>query len=417
MRFIFILILFLQLTYTTRIQALDSQPIYLGEPNMYGWVPEAPVIKGCIVINGFAMDARWMEACDFWDWAIIRVSGGGKELPDIIARGMKVLGERTGHPELVHVPMFTTGYSRFSPSAHQLIEDFPGRVLCASTGRKLSGKATNPKYAHSSRETPTHWLGCEWENMYNRGDKTTLLPEWRRPAGVTNMVGMTWRVYHAPHNYHDLAIQLIDSCIRQRIPADWDPRQCKPELTIIPEKDGWLGSHAGWWIEVPDIPKTNNENAHIAPFAEFEGDKSRASWLVDEEMAWAWRAYNSRNPKVDIIAPGMAGIVIHEAKRQIPAILHSEAGVRAGRPFTTRIIGRAKNISTVEIYAATQKIGEVGEFTGGESPLGSTLDATAELTATIPERGMYTLMAKYTTTDGDVGWSRGVPLFVWGVDE
>lgn len=416
------------------LPALEMSPVYLGSPFMQGWVPDdVPVLRGLIVLDGFPLDGRWNEAARHWRFGIFRLNGDGytdqideddpteAALADgMVARGKAILhgidllAERTGHPELAHVPWVTAGYSRYSGPAQRLVEVFPGRVLCFLTGFGISSATINDKITsqrHSWLETPSQFLGCEWENIYSGGDKRTLLTPWRRAPGVLRMAGMTWRVYHNPHNYSDLGMIFVDQVIKERLPADWDPRSGPPTLRPVQEAQGWLGSHAHWYIPVETIAETETENATIAPFEAFEGDRTRASWILNEAVAWVWRAMSSRQPEATIIHPGHPTVVVHEAKDP-PPVLSNEHGLHAGEPFLVQVQAESRDLVRIDLFANQRPLGGTERFSGGETALGSTRHAIADVEVTIDEPGVYGLLARYTTRDGRVGWAHPVPMIV-----
>lgn len=416
-----------------RARAADMEPIWLGTPFLEGWVPEnADVVRGVVILDGWPNDGRWAEACAYWRFAILRINTDqyGADLADdpehahlkkgpagpkafAVAYGLRRLGELTGHPELAHVPIVASGYSRFSGTAPTLMQAFPSRALCFLNGNSGGADKADPANQLVWKQTPSMGLQCEWENLFSGGDKTQLLDQWwRRPDGNLAMAGMTWRVYHNPKTFADLGILFVDQVIKARIPDDWDPRKGPAKLLPLDEKKGWMGSHDGWRVPVADILKTNNENAQIAPFDKFTGDRQRASWLVSEELAWSWRAFSSRYPQARIVAPGFANVALHQDKGAAP-LGHLESGVRAGAKFTAAVAIEAPNAQKIEFFANTLPLGESTSFTGGETALGNTRNARCAITVTIAKAGIYALMARYTLTDGRTGWTRPVPLVVW----
>ncbi len=414
------------------------EPIWLGTPFLEGWVPEdARAIRGVLVMNGWPNDGRWQEAAEFWDFAILRINTDKYATDEIqtdpklaplrkpfaplahaLAYGLKELGRRTGHPEINHAPLVTSGFSRYSPSAPKYLQWFPDRALCFMNGN--SGGPAIKKGDKDAElvwhETPSMGLQSEWENIFSGGDKTKLLDSWwRRPDGNLAMAAIHWRVYHAPKTFADLGIIFVDQVIQARIPADWDPTKGPAKLKPVKESDGWLGSHKGWRVPVEKIFETDNSNAHIAPYARFEHDKQRASWLISEEMAWSWRAYSSRYPRARITEPGTSNLVLHQDPQPAP-LGHLETGVRAGQPFTASAICHVPNMAKLEFFAHNVKLGQTTKFTGGEAVLGNTMRATGSIQATIVKPGIYGLLVRYTTADGQTGWARPLPLIVWPAD-
>lgn len=403
---------------------LGMEPIHLGHPHMVGWVPEGtPVLRGILYLDGWPMDHRWAEPCTIWKYAVLRTASyqysenieGNRTQKDAaylaaLEHGIRLLAERTGHPELMHVPIISSGFSRFSGSAQSIAELMPERCLGFMTGFGVSGREVDDKVLrdkHSWQETPSMWLGNEWENIYDGGSKTQLLErQWLRPPGVLRMASMTWQQYHNPYNFGDLGMIFIDQLIRERVPSEWDPGAGPAELKPVNIENGWLGSHTNWAILSSALYTTPNENAYIAPYVEFDGDKQNASWILNKPLAYAWRSFNSRHPQVQIIAP------THRSVQHVPPVLHSELGLRAGNPFDVKVLCFEDCIQQIEIFANDQKLGETQDFTGGETALGSTRQAEAVVTVTVPKRGVYGLSAKYITERGEKGWSRLAVLVI-----
>ncbi len=409
-------------------RAMDMEPDWLGTPYMEGWVPErADVVRGVLVLNGFDLDERWLEACAYWKFAILRINTDkyGESLPDdakhaplrsrsidlnstALAQGLDELAKATGRPEVRYVPMVTAGYSRFSPSAPRFMDVFPDRALGFMNGHGGGQQAGPP-----DNRAPSLGMQSEWENIFSGGDKTQLLDNWwSRPDGNMAANAITWRVFHSPATYADLGIPFIDQLIKHRIPADWDPRQGPCKLKPLKEADGWLGSHAGWNVPIHDIFQTDNQNALIAPYAEFAADKQRASWLIDEQFAWVWRAYSSRFPLVEITRPGSTNLILNQDPA--PRVSgHREWGLRSGQAFEIEAKAMVAGVTRIEFFANTHKLGESTAFTGGETALGSTRHAVCSITATIDSPGIHSIMTRYTLADGRTGWGRPSPVVVW----
>lgn len=410
------------------VAEMGMTPMYLGNPFMSGWVPEhAPVLRGVLWLDGWPVDGRWNDAAALWRFAILRTAshsygdqaetkagkarGHDMELRvAALAHGLRLLGERTGHPEMTNLPFVASGFSRFSGSAQNLAKAMPGRVICFLTGFGISGATLTPEVERDRivwLDTPSQWLGCEWENIYSGGDKVTILPnQWRRAPGVLRMASMTWRVYHNPYNFAELGKVFIDQAIRLRVPADWDPYKGPPMLRPVREADGWLGAHEGWANPAEQIYSVTNENARIAPFAAFEGDRAQASWILNEPLAWAWRGFNARNPKVRIIAPG------HPLMEHLPAALNSETGIRPGEPFLARLWCLADDLAHVEFFANAVKLGESDVFMGPDPRPGQTREDIVEAQLVVAQPGVHALMARYVMRDGSTGWSNPVVLVV-----
>jgi hypothetical protein len=380
-------------------------------------------------LNGFPADQRWREAAYYWNFAILRVVSDGytKNLSDqqqdalrgpekhrpfvaMIQHGLDELGKRTGHPELSHVPLVLTGYSRFSGPVIAAADAFPDRTLGLITWTSQKSSAHNPTF----QRTPSMLLLCGWENIYHGGNKVDLMPPWQRGMNIPRMAAVTWRVYHNPHNRHDLGAIFIDNLIQQRIPSDWDPKQGPAPLQPIDLATGWFGDQSAWYVSATEATTSHwqqNENLPITPAANDTGAKPTASWLLNEQVAWAWRAHNARNPQVMLTSPGQPTTTIHEGTSP-PPTGYQETGVRLGKPFSIEAVALSAEVTSVEFFANTTSLGASGTFTGGEMALGSHKYATVRIETQIDQPGCYAIMARYTLADGRRGWSRCFPLFV-----
>jgi len=406
--------------------AVGMREVWLGSPLMYGWVPEdAEAIRGVLIFNGSRAE-EWREAAAHWDFAILVINTDkyGVNMPDdaehaplkkrhaifesVVREGLERLGGRTGHPEINHAPLVTEGFSRYSGSAPAIMTLFPDRALGYMNGHSGGGGGDD----FTNKHVPSMGMQCEWENIFSGGDKEQLLDSWwKREPGSLGMMAIHWRAYHNPNAAPDLGIIFVDELIKARIPADWDPKQGPAKLNPVDHDAGWLGSHKGWNTPTADIFKQNDQNAHIAPVAQFQGDPTRASWLLSERMAWAWRAFSSRFPKVSLVEPGYPSVGYY-SNPSPPAVGHREAGVRAGRPFTVTVQAHTEDVTQVELFIDTRSVGEAGPWEGGQAALGSSRDALASAQVPIDTPGVHALMARYTTASGEVGWSRPIPLVV-----
>ncbi|MCC5830979.1 MAG: hypothetical protein JJU36_16155 [Phycisphaeraceae bacterium] len=403
----------------------NMSPVWLGTPFMEGWVPEnADAVRGVLILNGFPMGEPWLEACAMWNFAVLRINTDAysSRMPDspeyaplrrphaalksVVMEGLAQLAERTGHPEIEYVPLVASGYSRYSPSAPRIMSLFPDRALAFMNGGGGFDDFTR-------NQVPSLVMLCEWENIFSGGDKTQLLSSWwSRASNQLAMVSIHWRVYHNPNSYPDLGIIFLNEVIEARIPGDWDPRTGPCQLKPLDHDSGWLGSHEGWRTPVDQLFEVDNNNAHIAPVADFQGDPRRASWLVSEKMAWAWRAFSSRFPVARFIEPGTPSTGRYSSPTP-PPTGYCEMGIRAGIPFEFTVLSHVRGVKKIELFINTHHVGTIDQFVGGETALGSTRDAMATMTVTVDEPGIHILSGRFHTEDGSSGWMRHIPLMVW----
>jgi hypothetical protein len=378
-----------------------------------GWVPvtDEP-LRGVVWLNGGeALDvADWLDFATYHNFGVIRSAmyrdkltykdeygelyGDGKWR--YIRTAMGLLGERTGHPELINGAIVAQGYSRFSGGASNIERAIPNPVVAYACG-------FGPGKSERAREIiPNIKIAVECEDLYdNRAATRVLDPQWTRASKLLRSFAIIWRMWHGQDSWTDNGIPFFHRMIERRVPAGWDPRAGLPELKPIQEEDGWLGSHETF---LKDRKLSIHENARIQPFASFSGDKSAASWLPDEYTAWVWHSYVSRNPIIRITAPSTSW-----SRHRFS---HAGLDIHAGDAveFKAELLGSA--IASVEFYLGTEHLGTVTEFTGGALGAGSTRGATASLRAIVPA-GVHAVMVKAVESNGAERWSMPAPLIVY----
>lgn len=423
-------LLILAVCVLAQAQAMDMKPLWLGDPFLEGWVPETDQpLRGIIIGNGSKTWPAFFEAATWWNFAILRINTDGyfnkgsnqdERLAGpfvaptkALVHGIRRLGERTGHPELEWVPMVTHGFSRYSPSASRWMETFSNRGLAFFNGH---GGGTSERDVFA--RVPSLGLRSGFENIYNRGKTLIHNVEnafWTRPAGHLAAAHICWRVYHDPNSYPDLAIPFLDAVIDARIPKDWDPRQGPCELQPMREEDGWLGAHDGWLVAAEELFQPGDqrtENARISAFADFEGDKSKASWLPNEELAWIWRSHSSRWPLARVVSPGTDNYRVYDGINP-PTRRHLEAGVRVGERFRFAVMSQVHGMAEITFYSGTTKLGSTSAFSGGDAELGSSRQAEFAIEAVLDQPGVHVLHGHYRHQDGRSGWIRGFPIVAW----
>ncbi|GEM_PF-1418675 len=244
------------------------------------------------------------------------ISGGG-EGATMLQTGLEALGEKTGHPELPHVPFLTLGHSADglfcrnvgywkpertlgvvmvkSGNFHHALEDLdaslkgvplmhiPGEFEeygpeGGDMGSGLrSDYVTEPTEGRIRRKNQTQWVMTRMQMLHRRHKEPENLWTLMVERGGRHT---TWSRHSTP-----LFIQYLNSVVNLRLPKGaWDG---KSDLLCNPVKasDGWLYD--------PDIKEPKHEPA---PWADYKGDKVLAFWAPDEAFAKALYAYHGEKP-------------------------------------------------------------------------------------------------------------------------
>jgi hypothetical protein len=382
------------------LAAADQTPQRDAPGRIDGWVPEdVPVLRGIFFEDGSRLLDEWQDVLRLWGYAGMRGAmfayQGDRDAA--IRAAMTRLAERTGHPEILHLPVVASGFSRFSSNADSFANRFPGRVISYASG-------FDPRYPvdSASQRTPNVKIANEVEDIF-AGDRTrrALGPAWTRSGRPLRAFCPQWREIHAFSTVNPFLMAYWDQVQRLRVPADWDPRSGAATLRPVTTEQGWLGDTSGFW-SLPEAAAA--DDPLIAPIAEFPADRAdRAAWLPDRETAWLWRAWSSRNPWGSLESP---------CKPWEPDAGHHLAlDLRAGTPVTVTIRVTIPDAAKIEAWAWCEPIGATTAFTGGE--LGGTSRATATFTWTPAASRVWPILVRVTRRDGGVGWITPAVVPVW----
>lgn len=407
----------------------------LGSHLCWGWVPDhVPTLRGALILNGYTagVSPTWREWATYQGYAVIRICTDGYDtshleeprhlaLATMVANSLSELGRRTGHPELRHVPLVSSGFSRFSGfSARGMYEAFPTRHLAHANGFGPNGSPPSKGLPGTWTKVPSLFMATEFEDTYGVGDslqvnRLTDRP-WRRYNGLLRGMCMTRGNRHDPFNYHELAAVFFDQVIQQRVPTEWDPHSGPATLAPIKQADGWLGDNQIFYHVEREITEPELV-PDIAAYADFNGDPLAASWLPNRASAFVWRGFSMGRPLATVIGPshpGLPGQVHWKGGQGQMArdVLHLEHNLRDQVPFTVTARCEVGDITAIDVFANDQQLGTITAFSGGETPTGNTTSATGQLSVTLPA-GVYGLMLRYTRAGGGVGWSRPALITVF----
>src|SRR6516162_4223146 len=90
-----------------------------------------------------------------------------------------------------------------------------------------------------------------------------------------------------------LAMPILDAAVRLRYPADGDVREGPVKLKPVDPKSGWIAANTTW----------KSGLTAITPAKEFKGDLAKSSWLLNEDVAFIYRAYATYSRPLKITSP------------------------------------------------------------------------------------------------------------------
>jgi hypothetical protein len=352
--------------------------------------PGVNVIRGLVFMHGRGTPERpshtrgMAEVAQVWSFGMIRgyiweIAGerlSHQAQADLLAETIAEWAARTGHPELVNVPVLAIGESRTAGLPAELESFWPGRVVGQS---QVVGGIDAAKADSALLSVPSMVLPSEFDEMQGKLERHFLAA---RARGGLWAGSVQWKKEHGFYNAWDIDWPFFNELVRLRVPRDQTAEAGAVALAPVEEASGWLGDATQW----------SGWNT-IAPYGEYPGDKARAAWLPSKAAALAWRAYSVPDPKLQITAPTTP----YDTWSKSPDAF----GRRAAQGFNRQ--------STIEFVAEalTQPAPESVEFLVGERSLGVVTGASPyRVTASQFEPGVYAAVAIATFPDGKQESSR-----------
>ncbi|MBX3399310.1 MAG: hypothetical protein KF873_11250 [Gemmataceae bacterium] len=213
----------------------------------------------------------------------------------VMRTALKQLAEITRHPELVNAPYAVTGFSAGGGYTRKLMHADPAKVIAGvvvGSTMKLRGEITN-----DHRRVPMCIINGELERGPGEGPGMAkhlepVLAE-QRPNGALWGWMAVQGVGHEFAGQEVLTMPFLDAAVRLRYPADADVRQGPVPLKPVALESGWIADNSTW---------TSGATA-IAPAPTFKGDLAKSSWLLNEDIAFLYRAYSTFDRPLKITSP------------------------------------------------------------------------------------------------------------------
>ena len=191
------------------------------------------------------------------------------------------------NPELAHVPLIPRGGSNGGMTSYGLACLAPERMICFTPN---CGPAYFPhRPAPAVLKVPALLHVGSVDQFFNLGMKDTaelfddILPQgplwaWDAEQGKK----------HEDGHSADIDFPFYETCIAMRLPPDADPRLGPVPLRDLNREEGWLVDTTTWNQNRPKSSLT-----YVAPFKEYNGDKTRSNWVPDKRTAFLYRGVAS----------------------------------------------------------------------------------------------------------------------------
>jgi hypothetical protein len=329
----------------------------------------------------------WGESCRHWGMAqlglmlenVDKRNNRPNTLKKVIAASLREFAARTSHPEIIDAPLAFGGMSKGGGWSAELGQFYAERTIafnnvCGWVGRPdqdLSMPAVIVIGGIADGFKMLGAIGSQYEPARNRGAPWCLALQWGNA--------------HNYGNANALALPFLDAVIAARVPRTVDRAAGPVKLKPMRLEDGWLGDRGTW----------ESNQATVAPYAGYQGDKRTAAWLPNRYVAFVWRSFVSKDPPVQIVA----------------ATLDGKLAIEDFRPTDKRflIVGRDEAVRLQARARGTGKIRSVALF-DGDNKLGEATGPEFSLTWSHIPAGPRAVFAEYVTADGAHGLSNPVAV-------
>jgi hypothetical protein len=270
-------------------------------------VPEGlAVVRGILVVGPWSGgDSRelyrevwYREFMHLHDFAFLGAQSFNSHAENfkVMRNALKQFAEDSKHPELVNAPYVATGFSAGGGFASRLLVEDPDKVIASViVGSRLNLTGITPTAAHLG--TPACILNGEHEHDKGEGDGMAavvepVLKDYRPKGALWGWMAVPG-IGHERDGQEVLAMPILDAAVRLRYPADGEVRKGPVKLKPVDPKSGWIADNTTW----------KSGLTAIAPAKDFKGELTKSSWLLNEDVAFIYRAYATYDRPLKITSP------------------------------------------------------------------------------------------------------------------
>jgi hypothetical protein len=283
---------------------VKATPPATGEHKFRLVVPDGlAVVRGILVVGPYAGgDSRDYHE-QVWYREFLNLHGfaflGAKDFYmrdyTVMRAALKQFAADSKHPELVNAPYAATGFSAGGAYTRLLMKADPDKLIAGvvvGSTMKLRGELTD-----DHRRVPMCVINGDLEHEPGEagGMAKALEPVLaeHRPKGARWAWMAVQGVGHEFAGQEVLAMPMLDAAVRLRYPADGDVRTGPVKLRPADLESGWVADNTTW----------NSGLTIITPAKAFKGDVAKSSWLLNENIAFIYRAYATHDWPLKITSP------------------------------------------------------------------------------------------------------------------
>ena len=260
------------------------------------WLPEGiESVKGIVVMSGHGSGESLYRRADLrklakeLHLALFKFVGNPMQRGfwprSLLFEHLRAFGAKSGHPELEHAPLFLYGHSNGTGFSAIFASYEPQRVWGFVSMRP---GITFQVYQPGAAQVPGLVIFGEDDGFFarpSREENLAVVPTLRKNHAALWNIAVEPRTGHGPgEKTWPLVFSFLRHSFTTRVPADADTRKGPVKLLAPVLESGHLG--ANWQTKPGDYQKLPT-----APFTDFPGDKSTASWLLNATYAADWQAF------------------------------------------------------------------------------------------------------------------------------
>lgn len=358
-------------------QAVYSHP-FTGSPitNDYRlWIPSTePVVRGVIFIGpGGGGDARYMvndpvaqEAARAIGFALIGYTsndGGSMNLgfPDKVKPAVQAVldaaAEASGRPEITNAPLCITGLSAGAFQSGYLAMDWPERTISFVSQRGISFM----NLSAATKKVPGLMIAGSTDG--HPGTSPYVMQNyflsWRN-QGAQVAFALDWGVSHTMRGNQgwEVAFAWFVEVVNLRYPRPLVPSTEAgagwPTLINLDDDSGWLADRTEY--SASTTPSVTSPFTTIAPYADYTGTLTNASWLPNETCARLYRAFTSTDLATRFVVPRQGALrIVSPAQYADPVPVGTPVSIE----LDPREFGTVHAIASVQFYNGSTLLGTV----------------------------------------------------------
>ncbi len=262
------------------------------------WLPEGiESVKGIVVMSGHGSGESLYRRADMrklaqeLHLALFKFVGNPMQRGfwprSLLSEHLKTFGAKSGHHELEHAPLFLYGHSNGTGFSAIFASYEPQRVWGFVSMRP---GITFQVYQPGAAQVPGLVIFGEDDPFLARPSKEenlAVVPALRKNHRALWSIAVEPKTGHGPgEKTWALVFSFLRHSFTARVPVDADAKNGPEKLLAPALESGHLGQN---WQTKPG----GYQKLLTAAFADFIGDKSTASWLLNAAYAADWQQFQS----------------------------------------------------------------------------------------------------------------------------